>query len=91
MFRAFPLVLVLIFAPWVAFAQTIISDGKPTSKVIERFEKLVATGAFLTPEGWNKAANLYAESLPYPATSEIFVTTIGGGLGRTGTTASTRK
>lgn len=45
------------------------------------YEKLVGTGAFLTSEGWNRAAKLYVESIPFPPNGEISLMNIGGSLG----------
>ncbi|MFZ0861604.1 MAG: hypothetical protein ABR881_12180 [Candidatus Sulfotelmatobacter sp.] len=51
---------------------------KPTELVIRQYEKLVARGALLTPEGWKRASQLYERSDPYPRNGEIQVVSTGG-------------
>jgi hypothetical protein len=68
---------------WVttATAQTPLSHGKPTEKVVIQYEKLVADGAFLTPEGWKQAGKLYDRSGPFPRGGVISLMSTGGALG----------
>ena len=63
--------------------QTAKSQGKPTEQVVIHFEKLVANGAFLTPQGWKMAGALFAQWGPFPRASEISLTTVGGSVGET--------
>jgi hypothetical protein len=64
-----------------AAAQTPQSHGTPAERVIIEYEKLVANGAFLTPEGWKMAGNLYDQSDLFPDRSEISLMSTGGSLG----------
>jgi hypothetical protein len=59
------------------------SQGKPTELVVVHFEKLLANGAFLTPQGWKMAGALFAQWGPFPRASEIALTTVGGSVGET--------
>jgi hypothetical protein len=79
--RMCALISTLLFVANSAVAQTPKSNGKPTEKVVVQYEKLVGTGAFLTPQGWNRAAKLYVESAAFPPNGEISLMTIGGSLG----------
>lgn len=51
---------------------------KPTELVVLRYEKLVADGALLTPEGWKRASKLFDQPVPYPADGTISVESTGG-------------
>lgn len=51
---------------------------KQTELVIVQYEKLVAEGALLTPEGWERASKLFDQSVPYPEDGEIHVESTGG-------------
>jgi hypothetical protein len=62
-------------------AQTPQSNGKPTERVVVEYEKLVANGAFLTPEGWKMAGKLFEQSSVFPRDGVIFLMTTGGSLG----------
>jgi len=62
-------------------AQTPQSHGKPTERVIIEYEKLVANGEFLTPEGWKMAGKLYDQSNVFPRQGEISLMSTGGSLG----------
>lgn len=75
------LILVLLVLVPPVTGQTIKSSGKPTEKVVIEYEKLVESGAFLTPEGWGRAARLYAESSTFSAQSEISLMGTGGAVG----------
>ena len=61
-------------------AQTPQSHGKPTERVIIEYEKLVADGEFLTPEGWKMAGKLYDRSDVFPRRGEISLMSTGGSL-----------
>jgi hypothetical protein len=58
-----------------------LSDGKPTSLVIAKYERLVEIGALLTPDGWKAVSALFASSQPYPVNGKIFLMSTGGALG----------
>jgi hypothetical protein len=62
-------------------AQTPQSKGKPTEVVVTQYEKLVADGSFLTPEGWKKARKIFEESHAFPPDGEISLMATGGALG----------
>jgi len=64
-------------------AQAPKSQAKPTERVVVHFEKLVANGAFLTPQGWRMAGELFAQWGPYPRDNTIALMTVGGSLGET--------
>jgi len=73
--------VLLFLALTTVQAQTPQSNGKPTEEVVIQYEKLVAKGAFLTPEGWKLACKLYAQSREFPARGEISLMSVGGSLG----------
>jgi len=75
------ILVALLFAPITFTAQAPQSNGKPTELVVVEYEKFVADGAFLTPEGWKKAGTLYEQSTAYPPNGEIFLMGTGGNLG----------
>jgi hypothetical protein len=73
---------VLLFTALTAVqAQTPQSNGKPTEEVVIQYEKLVAKGTFLTPEGWKSACKLYAQPREFPSRGEISLMSVGGSLG----------
>jgi hypothetical protein len=74
-------VVVLLLAPTILSAQAPQSSGKPTELVVVEYERLVANGAFLTPEGWKKAGKLFEQSNAYPPDGEILLMGTGGNLG----------
>jgi hypothetical protein len=77
--RGIGVILFLSLSPAIAQApKAHRAPPKPTELVIRRYEKLVARGAFLTPEGWKKASRLYQRPDPYPRDSEIEVISTGG-------------
>jgi hypothetical protein len=61
----------------LARAQTPISNGKPTEKVVIQYERLVAKGDFLTPEGWKVAGRLYEQADVFPPDGEISLMSTG--------------
>jgi hypothetical protein len=74
-------VVVLLLAPTILTAQAPQSSGKPTELVVVEYERLVANGAFLTPEGWKKAGKLFEQSNGFPPDGEILLIGTGGNLG----------
>jgi hypothetical protein len=74
-------VVVLLLAPTIVTAQAPQSSGKPTELVVVEYERLVANGSFLTPEGWKKAGKLFEQSDAYPPDGEILLMGTGGNLG----------
>jgi hypothetical protein len=82
--KRFHAILSVIFLGVVwGTTQTPKSQGKPTEQVVVHFEKLVANGAFLTPQGWNMAGELFAQWGPFPRDNKIALMTVGGSLGET--------
>jgi len=77
--RAVGLALFLGLIP--AVAQAPKAHPKPTELVIRRYEKLIAKGALLTPEGWKQAARLFDRSDAYPRNGEIQIVSTGGSVG----------
>ena len=75
------LMAVLFLTPMVARAQTPVSNGKPTEKVVIQYERLVAKGEFLTPEGWKEAGKLYEQADAFPPDGEISLMDTGGAVG----------
>jgi hypothetical protein len=78
-----PRVLMTFIFPtlMVARPQTPISHGKPTEKVVIQYERLVAKGEFLTPEGWRVAGKLYEQADAFPPDGEISLMDTGGAVG----------
>ena len=64
-------------------AQAPKSQAKPTERVVVHFEKLVVNGAFLTPQGWKMAGELFARWGPFPRDNRIALMAVGGSLGET--------
>jgi hypothetical protein len=75
------IVATLFFGLASATAQTPLSHGKQTEQVVVQFEKLVASGAFLTPEGWKMAGKLFASSSSFPRDGVISLMGTGASLG----------
>jgi hypothetical protein len=74
-------VLILSVSALAAVAQASKSDGKATERVLRQYEKLIADGAFLTPEGWKKASRIFGRSNPYPKDGEVLLTSQAGLIG----------
>ena len=74
----YALMAVLFLTPMVARAQTPISHGKPTEKVVIQYERLVAKGEFLTPKGWKVAGKLYEQADAFLPDGEISLMDTGG-------------
>lgn len=77
-FYWFPLLLVSLGSG--ALAQ-VLEHKKPTEQLIKRYEKLIADGALLSPEGWARACKFFERPSPYPANSEIDVRSAPGIIG----------
>jgi len=74
----FPLLVVSLINAGPA---QVLEHKKPTEQLIKRYEKLVAEGALLSPEGWARASRLFEQSSPYPADSEIDIRSGPGLIG----------
>ena len=71
----------LSYALSQSYAQKFLSNGKPTELLIIKYERLVASGALLTPDGWTVVSSLYDSSQPYPFNGTIFLMSTGGAVG----------
>jgi hypothetical protein len=65
----------------IACSAQVPKAQKPTELVIRRYEKFIADGSLLTPEGWKRASKLFDTSNAYPSDSEIWVVSTGGLVG----------
>jgi hypothetical protein len=65
----------------IACSAQVPKAQKPTELVIRRYEKFIADGSLLTPEGWKRASKLFDTSDPYPRNGEIWVVSTGGLVG----------
>lgn len=74
-------VLIVLLGIIAATAQVPKSQKKPTELVVKRYEKFIADGSLLTPEGWKRASKLFDTSDPYPSNGEIWVVSTGGLVG----------
>jgi hypothetical protein len=74
-------VLILSVSAVAAVAQAPQSNGKATERVVRQYEKLIADGAFLTPEGWRKVSRIFLRSNPYPKDGDILLTSQAGLIG----------
>jgi len=74
-------VAALLLTVTAVAAQTPISHGKPTEKIVVQYEKLVEEGSFLSPDGWRAAGRLYAQVDTFPANGEIYLMNAGGAVG----------
>jgi hypothetical protein len=83
MMRLHAIISVIFLGVVSVTTQTPKSQGKPTEQVVVHFEKLVANGAFLTPQGWKMAGALFAQWGPFPRAGEVSLTTVGGSVGET--------
>ena len=68
---------ILFLKPIATHAQVHKSHRTQTELVVLHYEKLVANGSLLTPEGWERSATLFDRSNPYPPDSEIFLMSTG--------------
>lgn len=73
--------LIVLFGVIACAAQVHKSQRTPTELVIRRYEKFIADGSLLTPEGWKRASKLFDTSDPYPQNGEIWVVSTGGLVG----------
>jgi hypothetical protein len=74
-------VLIVLLGIIAAAAQLPKPQKKPTELVVRRYEKFIADGSLLTPEGWKRASKLFDTSDAYPPNSEIWVVSTGGAIG----------
>ena len=74
-------ILTLFLGVTLAYAQVPKSHAKPTELVITRYERLIAEGALLTPEGWQRASQLFDRSNAYPKNGVIFLISTGAYVG----------
>lgn len=72
---------ILLLGATPTIAQTPQSHHKATEQVVIQYEKLVANGAFLTPEGWKTAGTLFDRSNAFPRRGTISIMSTGGALG----------
>lgn len=72
---------ILLAMTSLGFAQAPNSNRKPTEKLVVEWERLVASGAFLTPDGWDAAGKLYKHANAFPTTGEISLISTGGLVG----------
>lgn len=75
--------ILALFWPIAAAPQVPGTYPKATEKVVQQYEKFVAEGALLTPEGWAKASKLFDKPGPYPRDAVIFLMSTGGAIGET--------
>jgi hypothetical protein len=61
----------------------VLEHKKSTELLIKRYEKLVAQGSLLTPDGWSRASILFDRSDAYPAEGEIQLISRPGIIGET--------
>jgi hypothetical protein len=74
-------VLIVFLGIIAAAAQVPKSQKKPTELIVRRYEKFIADGSLLTPEGWKRASKLFDRSDAYPRNGEIWVVSTGGLVG----------
>jgi hypothetical protein len=79
--RFHSMLLVMSMTVTTAVAQAPQSSGKATERVVRRYEKLIADGALLTPEGWKKTSGIFGRSNPYPNNGEVLLTSRAGLIG----------
>jgi len=79
--RFHAMLLVMSMTVIAAVAQGPQSNGKATERVVRQYEKLIADGAFLTPEGWKKTSRIFGRSNPYPKDGEVLLTSQAGLIG----------
>jgi hypothetical protein len=74
-------ILTLFLGVTLAYAQVSKSHAKLTELVIMRYERLIDEGALLTPEGWQRASQLFDRSNAYPKNGVIFLVSTGAYVG----------
>lgn len=67
--RTMLLTLFLLFS--AKNAQTPVSHGKPTKKVLIKYGRLVEKGAVLSREGWEQAGEIYKQTSPFRPDGDI--------------------
>ncbi|MGA9964280.1 MAG: hypothetical protein WBQ10_03665 [Terriglobales bacterium] len=75
------MLLVISITVIAAVAQAPQSNEKATERVVRQYEKLIADGALLTPEGWKKTSRIFGCSNPYPKGGEVLLTSQAGLIG----------
>jgi len=75
------LILAGLLALVSAIAESPKKEPRPTERLIKQYQKLVAEGALLSPEGWKRASKLFVRSDPYPVNGEIQIVSTGGLIG----------
>jgi hypothetical protein len=81
--RFHAVLIVVSMTATAVVAQAPQPKGKPTERVVRQYEKLIADGALLTPEGWEKTSRIFARSNPYPKDAEVLLTSQAGLIGET--------
>ena len=76
------IVLVLFLGIGVLLAQ-VLQHKKSTELLVKRYEKLVAEGSLLAPDGWARTSSLFKQSDAYPADGEIQLISSPGIIGET--------
>jgi hypothetical protein len=79
---AFSLAIISFLGVGALQAQ-VLQHKAPTELLVKQYEKLVADGFLLTPEGWARASKLFERSEAYPADGEIQLISAPGIIGET--------
>jgi hypothetical protein len=83
-FCRFSLAIIAILSLVVGASLAQVLEHKASTELlIKRYEKLVADGSLLTPDGWARASNLFERSDAYPADGEIQLISAPGIIGET--------
>jgi hypothetical protein len=83
-FCRFSLAIIPILSLGVGASLAQVLEHKASTELlIKRYEKLVADGSLLTPQGWARASNLFERSDAYPADGEIQLISAPGIIGET--------
>lgn len=75
------ILLLILLAVQADFARDPVSNGKATELVVIRYERFIASGAMLNPQGWSETAKLFDQSMTYPPNGKIILASTGGALG----------
>jgi len=78
--RSLPVLAFFVSCSAALFAQ-VLQYKRPTEQLIKRYERMVAEGALLSPDGWTRVSKLFDEPRPYPANSEIQIISTPGLIG----------
>lgn len=73
--------MLLLLTVQADFAHDPVSHGKATELVVIKFERFIASGAMLTPQGWSETAKLFDQSMAYPGNGKIILASTGGAVG----------